>query len=119
MTCLCKALSAKNAHNTCKMGYGLGNEFVDDVFGFAALLFSWITNLWATGLIAYKAWCVFYTCGEHAGYKTVDHRQHRHLVRRNLNGKSIGSQTNIYLMLFVDSGAIYCVLWVLSSLSES
>lgn len=99
------------------MDLGLGNEFVDDVFGFAALLFSWITNLWATALISYKAWYV-QLMQRSAGFISAP-RQHRRLVKRNLNGKSVGSRTGKYLMLFVDSGIIYCVLWVSSMILES
>jgi hypothetical protein len=53
---LLKALSSINANRTCKAGFGKGNEFVDDIYGFSAFLFSWATNVWATGLISVKAW---------------------------------------------------------------
>ncbi|GJE87214.1 hypothetical protein PsYK624_032970 [Phanerochaete sordida] len=55
-------------------------------------LVSWVTNLWATSLIARRAW---------------DHRRH---IKAHL---SIGSHSRAEraLLLFVESGSLYCLFW--------
>jgi hypothetical protein len=51
------ALSSINARRTCKAEFGPASiVFAGDIYGFSAFLMSWITNVWATGLIAVKAW---------------------------------------------------------------
>ncbi|EKM61697.1 uncharacterized protein PHACADRAFT_180788 [Phanerochaete carnosa HHB-10118-sp] len=86
-------MSSLNVRNSCQLGDTSGNEFVNDVYGFAAFVLSLLTNIWATSLIAYKAW----------------HR--RHLLRCAFGSGSVGTRSSKILMLFVDSGLLYCGLW--------
>ncbi|KAI0317243.1 hypothetical protein OF83DRAFT_1172152 [Amylostereum chailletii] len=64
------------------------------VFGLAILVNALVSNLWATGLVAFQAW------------------QHRCLVRDNLAKGSRRTTVEKILALLTESGAIYCVIWV-------
>ncbi|KAI0310297.1 hypothetical protein OF83DRAFT_1178704 [Amylostereum chailletii] len=86
-------MSSLSARTTCRAGLLEGNEFVDDHFGAAAFVLSWATNMWSTTLISYKAW------------------RHRRLITGNLRSRSIRSQAEKVMMLFVESGVLYCALW--------
>ncbi|EKM61611.1 uncharacterized protein PHACADRAFT_204776 [Phanerochaete carnosa HHB-10118-sp] len=88
-------MSSLNVRNSCQIGYTTGNEFTNDVYGLAAFVLSLLTNIWATSLISYKAW------------------RHRNSVRRAFKGGSAGTRSAKILMLFVDSGLLYCGLWIL------
>ncbi|TFK82048.1 hypothetical protein K466DRAFT_438072, partial [Polyporus arcularius HHB13444] len=68
--------------------------FGGSVYGIAAGLFSLLTNVAATALIAYRAW------------------MHRRLIMSYLKGCSPRTQVERTLALLVESGVLYSALWV-------
>ncbi|KAI0318154.1 hypothetical protein OF83DRAFT_1036137, partial [Amylostereum chailletii] len=66
----------------------------DDPLGAAAFVFSLATNLWSTSLVAYKAW------------------MHRRDLKEYIQSGNTRTQIQKILELLVESGAIYCMLWV-------
>lgn len=66
---------------------------IEAVWGMSAFALSWATNVWATGLISLKAW------------------QYRRVITHDLLGANARAQAEKALMLFVDSGILYCALW--------
>ncbi|KAI0066651.1 hypothetical protein BV25DRAFT_1820691 [Artomyces pyxidatus] len=69
--------------------------------GLAFTLLSFITNIWATGLIAYKAW------------------RHRRSVRAHLREGDRRTRVEKTLALLIESGFVYCIIWLLYTLSGS
>ncbi|KZV66277.1 hypothetical protein PENSPDRAFT_97250 [Peniophora sp. CONT] len=63
-----------------------------------ALVLSALVNIWATSMIAYRAW----TC--------------RREIRHHLENKGRKSFTESMLTLFLESGTIYTVLWILRNI---
>ena len=54
-----QATGAVNNHMTCKMqpiDLTAGSPFMNSRAGILTFVLSWLTNLWATGLITFKAW---------------------------------------------------------------
>ncbi|KAI0808344.1 hypothetical protein C8Q74DRAFT_1187806, partial [Fomes fomentarius] len=78
-----------------------GALFGGDGWGTAAAILSLVTNLVATSLIGLKAW------------------QHRRLVRAHLTQGTMRTQVERTLLLLVESGLLYCTLWVRTSTSLS
>ncbi|RDX41689.1 hypothetical protein OH76DRAFT_1364096, partial [Lentinus brumalis] len=72
----------------------IGSLFGADGWGIAAAMLSLLTNMVATLLIAYRAW------------------EHRVLIMSHLKGCSTRSQVERTLALLVESGVLYCALWV-------
>ncbi|KAI0744358.1 hypothetical protein C8Q80DRAFT_1186463 [Daedaleopsis nitida] len=62
--------------------------------GVATSVLSLVTNITATGLIAYKAW------------------HHRRMVKQHLSTGSARTRAERTLTLLVESGIVYCILWV-------
>lgn len=55
-------LSAVSAHTDSCNGPSEGfDEGFEDTYGLAAFIFSFVTNVWATSPISYKAWYVYYS----------------------------------------------------------
>ncbi|TFK83151.1 hypothetical protein K466DRAFT_666045 [Polyporus arcularius HHB13444] len=73
----------------------IGSLFGADGWGIAAAMLSLLTNMVATLLIAYRAW------------------EHRVLIMSHLKGCSTRSQVERTLALLVESGVLYCALWVI------
>ncbi|KAI0312584.1 hypothetical protein OF83DRAFT_632350 [Amylostereum chailletii] len=57
------------------------------------------TNVWATAMVAYKAW------------------KHRRDVRRYLNNRTRKSVIEAVLLLLVESGVLYAILWIFYTIS--
>ncbi|KAI0744306.1 hypothetical protein C8Q80DRAFT_890132 [Daedaleopsis nitida] len=72
----------------------VGSFFTADSWGLATSALSLGTNIVATSLIAYKAW------------------HHRRSVACHLRMGSARTQVEKALTLFVESGMLYCILWV-------
>ncbi|RDX41701.1 hypothetical protein OH76DRAFT_1489272 [Lentinus brumalis] len=68
--------------------------FTGDIWGIVVGAFSLLTNVAATTLIAYRVW------------------EHRRIIMSYLKGSSPRSQVERTLALLVESGLLYCVLWV-------
>jgi len=71
------------------------NTFEPDLFGFAALMISLLSNIWATSLIGYKAWV------------------HRKEIRERLGDESRTTAAQSILVLLTESGFLYCVIWAI------
>ncbi|KAI0752534.1 hypothetical protein C8Q80DRAFT_459599 [Daedaleopsis nitida] len=71
-----------------------GSFYIRDTWGLVASVFSLLANAVSTSLIAYKAW------------------DHRKLVRMSLGSGSTRSRVERSLGLLVESGSIYCLLWL-------
>ncbi len=73
------------------------------------------TNLLSTGLIAWKAWYApsLYTCNR-LWYLTICRlrRQHRTSVKKHLGEGSVSVRVERIFALLVESGFVYCCLWV-------
>ncbi|KAI0744355.1 hypothetical protein C8Q80DRAFT_1186454 [Daedaleopsis nitida] len=65
-----------------------------DKWGLATCILSLVTNVAATSLIGYKAW------------------HHRRLVAQHLRMGSTRTRVERTLTLFVESGSVYCILWI-------
>ncbi|EKM60791.1 uncharacterized protein PHACADRAFT_168109 [Phanerochaete carnosa HHB-10118-sp] len=87
-------LSSLGVRDTClpQTSKQAAQDF-NDLHGLSAMVLSLLTNAWATSLITYKAW------------------EHRQSVRRMFRGGNIGVRSAKILVLFVDSGLLYCMLW--------
>lgn len=53
-----QVFSVLSARLECQVQRDVGSAFAD-YFGVGAWVLSWATNVWATLLIGFKAWCVF------------------------------------------------------------
>ncbi|RPD76067.1 hypothetical protein L226DRAFT_395986 [Lentinus tigrinus ALCF2SS1-7] len=71
-----------------------GTMFTGDVWGFVAVFSSLFTNVIATILIGYRGW------------------QHRRFIMSYLRESSPRTQVERTLALLVESGLLYCALWV-------
>ncbi|KAI0752553.1 hypothetical protein C8Q80DRAFT_461006 [Daedaleopsis nitida] len=72
-----------------------GSFYIRDRWGLAASVLSLVANGIATGMIAYKAW------------------QHRRLVHLSLGTGTPRSRVEKSLALLVESGSMYCLLWLM------
>lgn len=74
------------------------------------------TNMWATSLVAYKAWCaqtsdtVIVSLIEPTRHDLF--RRHRRSVRAFLGTGNRKTQAERLMALLVESGALYCFIWV-------
>ncbi|KAI0754092.1 hypothetical protein C8Q80DRAFT_345519 [Daedaleopsis nitida] len=84
------ALAAANTGLT----FPVGTLFQGDATGIATCVLSLVTNFAATAVIGYKAW------------------QHRRLIAKHLRLRSRRSQVERVLALIVESGVIYCIIWI-------
>ncbi|KAI0702535.1 hypothetical protein C8Q76DRAFT_754673 [Earliella scabrosa] len=71
-----------------------GAFYVGDSPGLAASVLSLMSNVVATSLVGYKAWC------------------HRRLIRAGFTGSSTRTRVERVLALLVESGTVYCILWI-------
>ncbi|KAI0706699.1 hypothetical protein C8Q76DRAFT_629649, partial [Earliella scabrosa] len=71
-----------------------GTFYAGDSWGFAASVFSLTNNVMATSFIAYKAW------------------YHRRVIKASFKESSPRTRVERVLALLVESGTVYCVLWV-------
>ncbi|KAI0687117.1 hypothetical protein C8T65DRAFT_590628, partial [Cerioporus squamosus] len=71
-----------------------GTMFSGDAWGIAAALSSLLTNIVATTLIAYRAW------------------YHRRTIMSYFRGSPRHTQVERTLALLIESGLLYCALWV-------
>ena len=69
-----KVLTVKSALYEYQVRSDSNLEFTD-IFGAAAWIMSWATNVWATSLVGYKAWYVSYIFGFGVGVGFVFLRQ--------------------------------------------
>ncbi|RDX42094.1 hypothetical protein OH76DRAFT_1488944 [Lentinus brumalis] len=81
-------------------GYRKGTMFTADLWGIIFGLFSLLTNVVATTLIAYRVW------------------EHRRIIALYLKGSSRRSQVERTLALLAESGLLYCVLCVFVELYQ-
>ncbi|KAI0690136.1 hypothetical protein C8T65DRAFT_730903 [Cerioporus squamosus] len=77
-----------------------GSMFSGSAYGVLAGLSSLLTNIAATSLIAYRAW------------------EHRRIIMSHLKGFSPRTQVERTLALLVESGLLYCAIWVLMVVCE-
>ncbi|EKM60144.1 uncharacterized protein PHACADRAFT_181983 [Phanerochaete carnosa HHB-10118-sp] len=68
--------------------------------GLPGIIFSWVTNLWSTMLVSWKAW------------------QHRRLMRAYMSRGRSRSRAEKALLLFVESGLLYSMLWMFVAISS-
>ena len=92
----------------------LGTLYQGIASGVAASVLSLSTNLWATLLVGYKAW---YVVGLRNFLRSVTRSLTVMLSgrksRRRLKGYLVaGSPTEKLFALLIESGAVYCTLWV-------
>ena len=91
----------------------VGVEF-SDTFGTAAVLLSWLTNVLGTFLAAYKTWYVSFRVA--SGWRIVlmlhAIRRHRQTIKADLEDGDVRKRTRKVMLLFVESGIMYSVLWV-------
>ncbi len=94
----------------------LGALYTGDKWGLAASIISLLTNVTATGLIAYKAWCVHteksYSIRHSRIHSLYDFRTHRRFIGSHLQMGSTRTRAEKGLALLVESGIAYCFLWV-------
>ncbi|KAI0319687.1 hypothetical protein OF83DRAFT_1169974 [Amylostereum chailletii] len=96
------ALSSVNVQKVCvsttstplKAQLQMAAAFSDNTLGVVAFALSLTTNLWSTCLIGFKAW------------------RHRQLVKDHLRVGNRRTRAEKALALLVESGTIYCLLWV-------
>ncbi|KAI0706657.1 hypothetical protein C8Q76DRAFT_801054 [Earliella scabrosa] len=88
-------------YETSRISIYKGTFFAGDRWGMAATVLSLVTNCVATLLIAYRAW------------------QHRALVKSQLRQGCPLTRVERTLALLVESGVLYCALWVSFPLSPS
>ncbi|KAI0315584.1 hypothetical protein OF83DRAFT_1061836 [Amylostereum chailletii] len=74
--------------------------FQVDVFGIVGLAMSLMANLWATSLIAVRAW------------------SHRRSIKAHLNNGSRKTAVQSIMALLVESGILYCIVWAMFILSK-
>ena len=94
-------------------------QFVDafrpNLYGYAALGISLLSNVFATVLIGIKAWYVtrllgISTCSDDRVIFSCE-REHRKIIQQSF-GHSATTTVSSTLILFTESGLLYCVLWV-------
>ncbi|KAI0320552.1 hypothetical protein OF83DRAFT_1169255 [Amylostereum chailletii] len=83
--------AAIDTHSACTGSSG--QLFGGDKVGLAVFILSFVTNVWSTSLIGFKAW------------------QHRRVLKENLQAGSARTRVEKVLALLVESGAVYCVIW--------
>ncbi|GJE87216.1 hypothetical protein PsYK624_032990 [Phanerochaete sordida] len=68
--------------------------------GLPGSVLSWVTNLWSTSLISWKAW------------------QHRRSMKEALGVGMARTKAESILLLFIDSGLLYAIVWMLIVISN-
>jgi hypothetical protein len=64
-------------------------------------------------MIGYKAWYVFHTCPADIELFLIHDREHKRIIKTYLTrGRNSRTPSEKILALFVDSGLLYCALWV-------
>src|SRR6266404_923505 len=76
------------------------------------------TNILSTSLIAWKAWCVGSSCLFPSAFLTTFPREYRRTVSAHLSKGSPSVRAEKVLALLIESGLVYCVLWVTSSFPD-
>ena len=88
-----------------------------NVYGIIPLVLSFSTNVLATSLVAYKAWCVRFTSlftYFNAHHKLAgNNRVHRKLLKQHFSEAKATSRALKALALLTESGCIYCAILVL------
>ncbi|GJE87262.1 hypothetical protein PsYK624_033450 [Phanerochaete sordida] len=69
--------------------------------GLPGIVLSWVTNIWSTGLISWKAW------------------QHRNFMRYNFATGPSRTRSEKILLLFMESGLLYTMMWAFVAISKS
>ena len=83
-----------------------------DPIGVACVALSLITNIAATSLIGYKTWYIASSIPSEY-FTSICFRIHRRTLKgHQVGGKKIQSRGLSTLMLIVESGVGYCLLWV-------
>ena len=84
-----------------------------DPVGLACAVLSLATNVIATTLIGYKAWYVILLPCHSGCPTTICIRIHRRTIRQfQARGKATQSHALNVMMIIVESGVGYCLLWV-------
>ncbi|TFK83154.1 hypothetical protein K466DRAFT_589968 [Polyporus arcularius HHB13444] len=91
---------ANSGPSPASVGFKRDTLLSEEFWGILAAVFSLLTNVVATTLIAYRVW------------------QHRRVIKLYLKGSSRRSQVERTLALLVESGLLYCVLWVFITIYE-
>ena len=81
--------------------------------GVAASVLSFCTNLCATVLVGYKAWCVTSWMSSMPCLRLTGlSREARMRLRQYIVAGPVASQMEKVFALLVESGAVYCAIWV-------
>lgn len=88
--------------------------FQANIYGVLALFASLISNIWATSLVGYKAWCVTMVAESLNTFNTpyIFVRCHRRDIQAYLGNAGTTSAVHSVLVLLVESGFLYCIIWV-------
>ncbi|RDX42089.1 hypothetical protein OH76DRAFT_1488941 [Lentinus brumalis] len=103
--------AASSAFSSCSI-------FAGSAYGVLAGLCCLLTNVAATSLIEYRAWCVpcasfdYLDDAQTQGSSGAVHREHRCIIMSYLRGSSRRKQVERTLALLVESDLLYCTLWV-------
>lgn len=91
---------------------GTGSLYEGFSYGIAATALSLSTNVFATVAVAVKAWYVPLAIAIEVRLKF--HRRSRMVLKRYMVTGAMSSQMEKVLSLLVESGTLYCTLWVKS-----
>ena len=97
-------------------GEGLALLILDNAYSAASSILSVTTNVLATSLIAYKAWCVVLVSFSDIDFDNLFeptlNREHRQLVKKHFATVETKSRVLQALALLIESGSIYSVFIV-------
>lgn len=92
---------------------GTGNLYEGVSYGIAATALSLGTNLFATATVAFKAWYAPLKNHTSSAMETdLFCRVSRRVLKRYVVAGTTASQVEKVLSLLVESGALYCAIWV-------
>ena len=96
------------------LGTPIGSMFVGLPAGIAACVLSLSTNVLATALVGYKAWCVADLMLEFLVWRkfTDISRESRRRLKKYLAASTQASQVEKLFSLLIESGAVYSAIWV-------
>lgn len=75
--------------------------------------FELATNIVATSLIGYKTWYIVkFRTRSWSSLSTWHNRTYRRFIRQNIIGKNRKTSIQKILAILVESGILYCFVWV-------
>lgn len=92
---------------------GNGNLYEGFSYGVAATVLSLSTNLFATGAVMMRSWyAASFPLEPKVAYRLIVCRQSRRVLKRYVVTGPVVSQMQRVFALLVESGLVYCALWV-------